>query len=76
MSDEIREALSALLSDIESMYGGPEPSTAGRQPEEIFGPFSVWRLDDADIEARVSVSWPNLAISMRSARNALRERKA
>jgi hypothetical protein len=74
--DQIRETLRALLSDIESMYEGAESSAAGRQPEEFFGPFSVWKRDDADIEARISVSWPNLAISMRNAKSALRDADA
>jgi len=72
-TDQIREALRALLSDIESMYEGAESSAAGRQPEEFFGPFSVWKCDHADIEARVSISWPNLAISMRNAKQALND---
>ena len=75
-TSQIREALCALLSDIESMYEGVESSAAGGQTEEFFGPFSVWKLDDADIEARISVSWPNLAISLRNAKNALRNGEA
>jgi len=70
-TDQIREALRALLSDIESMYEGAEPLAVGGQPEEFFGPFSVWKLDNADIDARISVSWPNLAISLRNAKGAL-----
>ena len=73
--NEIREAMRALLSDIESMYEGAESSAEGRQPEEFFGPFSVWKLDDADIATRVSVSWPNLAISLRNAKSVLREKE-
>ena len=68
---EIREALRALLSDIEGMYEGGESFSESGQPEEFFGPFSVGKLGGAEIEA-VSVSWPNLAISMRNAKSALR----
>jgi hypothetical protein len=74
--DELREALRALLSDIEGMYEDAEFFAAGGQPEEFFGPFSVWKLDDADIEARISISWPNLAISMRNAKRALSDADA
>jgi hypothetical protein len=74
--DEIREALRSLLIDIESMYEGAEASAKGGQPEEFFGPFSVWKMDAADWEARIAVSWPNLAISMRNARDALRNADA
>jgi hypothetical protein len=74
--DELREALRALLSDIEGMYEGAECFAARGQPEEFFGPFSVWKLGDTDIEAHVSVSWPNLAISMRNAKSALRDADA
>jgi hypothetical protein len=73
---EIREALRALLSDIESMYEGAETFAAGRQPEEFFGPFSVWKLREADIDAHSSISWPNLAISVRNAKSALRNADA
>ncbi|HLY05989.1 MAG TPA: hypothetical protein VKR31_09600 [Rhizomicrobium sp.] len=74
MSDEnnkIRGALRHLLSDIEAMYEGAESPGEGRQPEEFFGPFSVWKLDHSRYEPLMSVSWPNLAISMRKARAAL-----
>ncbi len=70
---EIRRALRALLSDIEGMYEGAEPSPISRHPEEFFGPFSFGKLDGAGIEGDISISWPNLAISMRNARDALRE---
>lgn len=69
--NEIREALRALISDIEGMYKGAEYLATCGQPEEFFGPFSVGKLGDAEIEADISVSWPNLAISMRNAKNAL-----
>ncbi len=68
---ELRKALRALLSDIEGMYQGAETSAERRRPEEFFGPFSVGKLGDEEIEADISVSWPNLAISMRNARKAL-----
>jgi len=74
--DELREALRALLSDIEAMYEGAECFGARGQAEEFFGPFSVWKLGDTDIEAHVSVSWPNLAISLRNAKSALCEADA
>jgi hypothetical protein len=70
--DELREALRSLLIDIESMHEGAEFPVEGRQPEEFFGPFSVWKMDTADLEARIAVSWPNLAISMRNAKRVLR----
>lgn len=69
--DEIREALRALLSDIEGMYEGAETPAESGQSEEFFGPFSVGKLSGAQIEAEISVSWPNLAISMRNAKSAL-----
>ena len=72
---EIRDALRALLSDIEAMYEGAELGTGG-QPEEFFGPFSVWKVREADIDAHTSISWPNLAISMRNAKSALRNADA
>ena len=72
-TSEVRNALTALLSDIESMYEGAESPGEGRQAEEFFGPFSVWKMDPTDLAARVSVSWPNLAISMRKAMAVLRE---
>lgn len=75
-SSEIREALYDLVSDIEAMYEGPERPVEGRQPEEFFGPFSVWKLDEARFEPLVSISWPNLAISLRKARKALGEADA
>jgi hypothetical protein len=68
---EIRAALRALLSDIEGMYEGAETSAQRAHPEEFFGPFSVGKLGGAEVEADISVSWPNLAISMRNAKNAL-----
>ena len=69
---EIREALRSLLSDIEAMYEGSEDSAESGQPEEFFGPFSIAKLGDAGISGGISVSWPNLAINMLNARNALR----
>lgn len=75
-SSEIREALRALLSDIEGMYQGAQASAERAQHEEFFGPFSVGKLGDAEIEADISVSWPNLPISMRNAKNALRNSDA
>ena len=74
--DDIREALRSLLLDIESMYEGPETPAEGGQPEEFFGPFSVWKMDPTDLEARIAVSWPNLAISMRNAKIALQNADA
>lgn len=71
--DEIREMLRALLIDIESMYEGAHAQAEGGQPEEFFGPFSVWKTDATDLEARIAVSWPNLAISMRNAKKALHQ---
>lgn len=68
---ELRKALRALLSDIEGMYQGADTLGERRHPEEFFGPFSVGKLGDEDIEADISVSWPNLAISMQNARKAL-----
>lgn len=70
---EIRRALRALPSDIEEMYEGAEPSPISRHPEEYFGPSSFGKLDGAGIEGDISISWPNLAISMRNARDALRD---
>jgi hypothetical protein len=58
------------------MYEGEGPSPERGQPEEFFGPFSVGKLDGTDFEGDISVSWPNLAISMRNAKNALREADA
>lgn len=69
--NELLDALRALLSDIEGMFEGAETPTRGSHPEEFFGPFSVGKLGGAALEADISVSWPNLAISMRNARNAL-----
>ena len=74
--DELREALRSLLVDIESMYEGAETPAEGGQPEEFFGPFSVWRMGAADWEARIAVSWPDLAISLRNAKDALRSADA
>lgn len=68
---EIRKALRALLSDIEGMYEGAEAPTERGHPEEFFGPFSLGKLSGADLEGDISVSWPNLAISMRNAKKAL-----
>ena len=68
---QIREALCALLSDIEGMYQGPETLAQRAQSEEFFGPFSVGKLGGTELQADISVSWPNLAISMRNAKNAL-----
>lgn len=68
---ELQKALRVLLSDIEEMYQGAEPFAERRHPEEFFGPFSVGKLGDEPVEADISVSWPNLAISMRNAREAL-----
>ena len=71
---KIREALRALLSDIEAMYEGPEASAESSHPEEYFGPFSVSKLRDGGIEGlRTSISWPCLAIGMQNALAALRE---
>lgn len=72
----ICRALRALLSDIEGMYEGAEISGERGQPEEFFGPFSIGKVDGADFEGGISVSWPNLAISMRRAKEALRETDA
>jgi hypothetical protein len=69
--NDFREILRSLLIDIESMYEGGEVSGEGRQPEEFFGPFSVWKSDDRGLETYASVSWPNLAISMRNAKRVL-----
>jgi hypothetical protein len=69
---EVRRALRALLSDIEGMYQGPEEPAERGHPEEFFGPFSVGKLGGEDFEGDLSVSWPNLAISMRNANDALR----
>jgi hypothetical protein len=68
---KIREALIVLLSDIEGMYEGAEISGERGQKEEFFGPFSVGKLGDVGPATDVSVSWPNLAISMRNAKAAL-----
>jgi hypothetical protein len=67
----VREALCALLSDIEAMYEGAEILMSRGQPEEFFGPFAVSKLGSSDIDSYVSISWPNLAISMRNAKIAL-----
>ena len=72
-TSEIRGALTALLSDIESMYEGAESPGEGRQSEEFFGSFSVWKLDHSGFEPVVTVSWPSLAISVRNAMAVLRE---
>jgi hypothetical protein len=64
---ELSRALRSLLCDIEDMYEGAEPSEDSRHPEEFFGPFSVAKWEDGDL----SISWPNLAISMQKAREAL-----
>ena len=71
--EEIRGVLRSLLIDIESMYQGADTPAEGGQPDEFFGPFSVWKMDATDLAARISVSWPNLAISMRKAMAVLRE---
>ena len=68
---EIRDALRALLSDIEGMYEGPQVIAEHAQPEELFGPFSFGKLGSSEIAADISVSWPNLAISMRNAKAVL-----
>jgi hypothetical protein len=70
---EIRDALRALLSDIETMYEGAELLAEYGQREEFFGPFSVSKMSGSGMDADVSVSWPNLAISMRQAKSALRD---
>lgn len=67
---ELSEALVSLLSDIEAMYQGEE--LFGGQSEEFFGPFSIWELDAAKLDTHARISWPCLAISMRKARDALR----
>jgi hypothetical protein len=72
---EIRDALRSLLSDIEGMYKGAEASAERGHAEEFFGQFSVGKLDGAEI-SDISISWPNLAISMRNAQNALRNADA
>lgn len=74
---ELRRALAALLADIEEMYEGRGASADAEEagePEEFFGPFSVSKLRDSGFASGVSVSWPNLAISMRKARKALRSK--
>jgi len=53
-----------------------ERGNVSGQPEEFFGPFSVSKMSDAEFEANTSVSWPNLAISMRNAKSALRNADA
>ena len=73
---EIREASCALLSDIEARYTGAEFSTEGKQPEEFFGPIPAFKLRDEGYEPDISVSWPNLAISMRDAKRALQKTDA
>jgi hypothetical protein len=73
---EIRRALHALLSDIEGMYEGAETPAERGHPEEFFGPFSIGKLCGEDFEGDISVSWPNLAISMRKARHALGDGEA
>ncbi|HEY3639127.1 MAG TPA: hypothetical protein VGK90_13345 [Rhizomicrobium sp.] len=70
---EIQTALRALLSDIEGMYQGAETLAERRHPEEFFGPFSIGKLGAEEIESDISISWPNLAISMRAAREALND---
>lgn len=67
---EVRKVLRSLLSDIEAMYEGGEIFAEHRHPEEFFGPFSVGKVGSAEV-ADVSISWPNLAISMRNAKEAL-----
>ena len=69
----IQRALRALLFDIEGMYEGEGPIPDRGEPEEFFGPFSIGRLAGTNLEGDISISWPNLAISMRNARNALRD---
>jgi hypothetical protein len=71
MESEVRRALRALLSDIEGMYEGAETPPERGHPEEFFGPFSVGKLGGENFEGDLSVSWPNLAISMRNAKKAL-----
>ena len=73
---DLAKALRALLSDIEGMYQGAETLAERRHPEEFFGPFSIGKLGDEEIEADISVSWPNLAISMQNAKAALRNAEA
>lgn len=68
---EIREALIALISDIEGLYEGEDVSDG--QLEEFFGPFSVGKIAGVGPATDVSVSWPNLAISLRNAKAALQE---
>ena len=70
---KIEAALRSLLSDVEAMYRG---DTCG-DGEEYFGRF--WHANtlgddvgyDVGAEDGVEVSWPNLAISMRHARDVL-----
>jgi hypothetical protein len=73
--NELRNALRSLLCDIADMYQGAEVPEERGHAEEVFGPFSVGKLEGMDV-ADVSVSWPNLAISMRNARKALRKAEA
>ena len=70
--NEIRRALRALLSDIEGMYEGAEMRGERGHPEEFFGRFSIGKLGGMELEGDISVSWPNLAISMRNAKDVLR----
>lgn len=69
---ELHAALRSLLLDIEEMYEGAEISPDSGDEEEYFGPFSTGKIDGIEI-GDVRVSWPNLAISMRRAREALRK---
>jgi hypothetical protein len=73
--DELRKAMRTLLCDIEDMYQGAEVPEERGHPEEFFGPFSVGKLKGMEV-ADISISWANLTISIRNAREALRKTEA
>ena len=72
MANNIRAVLQQLVNDVEAMYRGAEAVTETGETEEFFGPFSVARTDGLYMED-LEISWPNLAISLREAKAALKK---
>ena len=73
MADDVRKALQQLINDIESMYRGAETAAENGDGEEFFGPFGASRNSNKYGDPELEVSWPNLAISLRAAKAALKE---
>jgi hypothetical protein len=72
MGNHVLTALQQLVNDVEAMYRGSEVMAESGDTEEFFGPFSVAKSDGMIVESELEVSWPNLAISLREAKAALK----